>query len=282
MFMVKKRMAASRLVSISVDLIDPNPLQPRKIFDEYELNRLSLSIKQNGLLQPVTVRQMPGGRYELVAGERRLRAVRQLGHRQIDAIIITPQAQSAAILSLIENLQRQNLSMFEEAEGILKIMQTFSLSGTEAAAQIGIAPSTLSNKLKILSLTEEQRKRMVAARLSERHARALVRLNEKNRDEILDIIIAEGLTVAETDALVERTLTPREAEKKPHIKGYAMGDIRIISNSIDKMVDSIKKSGVKAHTLRNETAMKIEYRIIIDKPQAKRSDSRQLKMPDLI
>lgn len=285
MFSAKKVMGAQKLICADITEIDPNPMQPRREFDEYELKKLAFSIKQNGLLQPITVRRKPDGRLQLVAGERRLRAVKMLEKRRINAILIKTEPDKAAILSLIENLQRRNLSIFEEAEGILKIINSFGLTGVEAAAELGMAASTLSNKLKILKLAPEERERILAARLSERHARALVRLSAEKRREALDRVIAEELTVRETEALVESILNPesepKAVKKPPSAIEYAVKDMRIVANSIDRMVDSIKKSGVSAKAFKSETNAKIEYRIIINKPTKGKSDPVQLRMSDL-
>lgn len=271
----------SRFVSVDVSLIDPNPLQPRRIFDDYELMRLAASIRQNGLLQPITVRSADNGRYYLIAGERRLRAVKSLGWGHIDAIVMKTETETAAILALVENLQRQNLGIFEEAEGILRIINTYGLTATEAAEQIGIAPSTLSNKLRLLKLSPAQRDRITAAGLTERHARALTRLEGSDREQALNKIIAEEMTVRQTDEFVDKMLTPEKDGKQP-VKDYAVNDIRIVTNSIGKVVDAIKRSGFKARALKSETGTKIEYRIIIDKPNSTGTAPFQMKMPDLI
>ena len=285
MFSVKKSGVTQKLICVDISEIDPNPMQPRQEFDNYELQKLAFSIKQNGLLQPITVRKKSDGRFQLVAGERRLRAFKILERRYINAILIKTEPDRAAVLSLVENLQRRNLSIFEEAEGILKIINSFGLTGAEAAAELGIAASTLSNKLKILKLTPEERQRILAARLTERHARALVRLDCEHRREALDKVIAEELTVRETDALVDAILNPERQtapqKKEPNAIEYAVSDMRIVANSIDRMVDSIKKSGVSAKAFKSETNAKIEYRIIINKPTKGKKDPVQLRMSDL-
>ena len=247
----------------SADIL-PNPNQPRRIFDEHEMHCLAESIRASGLLQPITVRKCRRG-YQVVAGERRLRACRIAGLRQIPCIIQEMDDDHSALLALLENLQRSNLTLFEEAEAISTLITRFDISQQEAARRLGIAQSTLSNKLRLLTLSQDQRQRICAAGLSERHARALLRLESSDqRDRALDKVIAEQMNVRDTDKFVTELLTPPEITNMPR-RVAVVGDIRLFINSLTKMVDHMRMSGVDAKTNKNETEDYIEYTVKIPK-----------------
>ncbi|MEG1887145.1 MAG: ParB/RepB/Spo0J family partition protein [Oscillospiraceae bacterium] len=260
-----------KIVYLPIEKIKPSRFQPRREFDDYELSGLAESIRQNGLLQPISVRDQADGLYELIAGERRFRACSMVGMKSIAAIIFEIDDRKAAIFSLLENLQRKNLSIFEEAEGILKLLEQQDITRHEAANYLGIAQSTLSNKMKILCLTIEQRERIVMAKLTERHARALARVPVELRDEILDVIIAKQLTVNESDEYIESLINPATEETKSIKKCFSsIGDIRLFSNSLNRIVDTMKKSGIDAKTGKSETEEFIKYTITIPKPVLKK------------
>ncbi len=261
-----KKGETKKLCELPLSQIRRSPNQPRTSFDEYELSLLCESIKQNGLLQPITVRRI-GSEYELIAGERRLRACKAAGLKTIPAIVCEVDGESAALYTLIENLQRSDLSPFDEAEGIKRLITVFGVSQCDAAQRLGIAQSTLCNKLRILRLTQSQRARIEAARLSERHARVLLRLPEEKRDEALDIIIANELTVKEADALADEWLSPEVQKTEPYRRA-AIGDVRLFANSLSKIVDTMVKAGYTAKTRKNETDSYIEYTVRIDKKSA--------------
>lgn len=238
--------------------------QPRQTFDERELLRLAESIRENGILQPLTVRRDGSGKYLLIAGERRLRAAKLIGLKKLPCILRRADELTADLYTVIENLQRTDLSPFEEAEGISRLILIHGLTQAEVAEKLGLAQSTLSNKLRLLRLGEEHRSRIVAARLTERHARALLRIPEEMRDEALNHIIAQGLTLAETEAYVDRILAPTP-QKKEIKRKCAIGDVRLFANSLSKMVDTMRLGGVQAVTRKNETETHIEYTVVITK-----------------
>ncbi len=252
-----------KLINLKPDDIIPREEQPRKNFDEYELNRLSESIKENGVLQPLIVRPS-GGKYMLIAGERRLRAAKLAGLRKIPCIIRKTDDVTADLYTIIENLQRSDLSVFEEAEGISRLISCYGLTQSEIAEKIGIAQSTLSNKLRLLRLDNSIRERISAARLTERHARALLRIPEEKRNETLDHIIAKQLTLTETEAYIDKLLSPTPEKKEP-VRKCAIGDVRLFANSLSKMVDTMRLGGVNAVTKRSETDTHIEYTVLITK-----------------
>lgn len=258
-----KRPEKGRLVNLPLSQISVSPDQPRRRFDPYELSLLAESVRHNGVLQPVSVRRVEEG-YELIAGERRLRASSLAGRTTIPAIIYDIDSQTAAVYTLIENLQREDLSPFDEAEGLSRLLTVYGISQCDAAAQLGIAQSTLSNKLRILKLSDKQRERIEAARLSQRHARVLLRLPENLRDGALDRMIAEELTVKQSEELAD-SLLAEPIEKHEPIRRGAVGDVRLFYNSLSKIVDTMVKAGYTAKTRKNETEAYIEYTVRIEK-----------------
>ncbi len=261
-----------KLILIPANSILPNPMQPRRHFDEYEMSILAESIRQNGLLQPLCVRKTEIG-YELIAGERRLKAAKAAGLKNIPCIVQKANRTEAAFLTIIENLQRSDLTIFEEAEGINKLLYQCGLSRLEVASQLGIAQSTLSNKLRLLKLSEPERQRITAARLTERHARALLKLPEELRKNALDHILAKGLTVSEAEEYIEEILCP-DSDPEPPKRRAAIGDVRIFANSLNRIVKTMVLSGVKAKTSRRETDDFIEYKVLITKAEQPQTEAQ--------
>lgn len=253
-----------KLIEIKVSDILPSPSQPRRHFDPYELEKLAESIKTSGIIQPLLVRPEEGGVYELIAGERRLRAAKLVGLKKVPCIIKRTDGLSAAYITIIENLQRTDLSVFEEAEGINRLLTVYGLTRSEVAEKLGIAESTLSNKLRLLRLDMNIRRRLEAARLTERHGRALLRLPEEGRGAALDHIIAEQLTLTETEKYVDELLNPKPKPTEPIRKG-AVSDVRLFANSLAKIVNTMRQTGYNAVTEQKETESFIEYRILIPK-----------------
>lgn len=250
---------------IEVTLIRPNPYQPRRIFDEYEMNCLAESIRSIGLLQPITVRRVDNC-YQLVSGERRFRACRMAGMRQIPAIVQDFDDKTTALMALTENLQRRDLTLFEEAEAILALIREFGLTQLEAAQRLGLAQSTLSNKLRLLTLTAEQRERIIAAGLTERHARALLKLESADqRSHALDKIIADQMTVSDTDRYISDLLAPHTDFSAPPRRVALVGDVRLFINSLTKTVDHMRMAGLDAKSYKKETEDYIEYTVKIPK-----------------
>ena len=256
-------MLSGKLININVNDIIPNENQPRKNFDEYELSLLKDSVKENGILQPLIVRAS-SGKYLLIAGERRLRAAKLAGLKKVPCIIRKADDLTADCFAIIENLLCRDLTIFEEAEGINRLINVYGLSQCEIAEKIGIAPSTLSNKLRLLKLDKSLRDRIGAARLTERHARALLRIPEEQRDAALDNIIAKQLTICETETYIDTLLSPKLPKNEP-VRKCAIGDVRLFANSLSKMVDTMRQGGVNATTKRMETDTHIEYTVLITK-----------------
>lgn len=253
---------------IDIDLIKPNPNQPRRFFDEYELNSLTESIRKNGLIQPISVRRYSDC-FQLIAGERRLRAGKKAGLKQIPCIVHHIDDGDSAIMALTENLQRSDLTIFEEAEAIAQTINIYGFTQQEAAERLGMAQSTLSNKLRLLKLSADERSRIFAAQLTERHARALVRLDSPaKRNAVLDKIIVEELSVRDTEKYVAELLAPAEDSKAIPRRVVIVKDVRLFINSITKMVNNMRQAGVNATSLKNETDDFIEYTVTIPKTGA--------------
>lgn len=253
-----------KLFKIPTSKIVPSPYQPRREFDYYELLQLAESIRKNGLIQPVTVRKKDE-KYELISGERRLRASIFAGLKEIPCIVVKAGDRECSLMCLIENIQRTDLNFFEEAEGIRRLMDDFSLSQQEVAERLGMAQSTLSNKMRLLRLSREQRCRILSSGLTERHARALIRLPEEQRDDFLNRIIAEQMTAADAEkAVSDALIEPIKEESRP-VRLGRIGDIRLFSNSLQRMLGTMRQSGVDARSQKSETADYIEYTIIIPK-----------------
>lgn len=261
--MKQKFKCSAEVYDIPQDLIIPNPNQPRKRFDFDSLEELAQSIRENGILQPITVRSTEDKKFELIAGERRLRAARLVGITKIPALVIDMQQKDSALFALIENLQRQDLSFFEEAEAIETLITDYKMSREDVAKKLSIAQSTLSNKLRILKLPEEMRFRLSKAGLTERHARALLSLeDDAQRERALSIMIDRHLTVQESERMIEQMLS-RSSNKKTNLRG--LRDVRLFINTLNHAVDTIRRAGVDADTARSETEEYIEYIVRIPK-----------------
>lgn len=258
----EKPRTAGQVLLIPNDQIYPNPNQPRQVFDQEELVNLAISIRMNGILQPITVRQTDKG-YELVSGERRLRASRLAGLISIPCIVVDVNNMKSAVFALIENLQRQNLNYFEEALAIERLMNEYGISQEDAARRLGKAPSTVSNKLRLLSLPEKARICLMENGLTERHARALLKLDKDEVMDVLDKIIERKLNVTQTEELVEDIVNKKDMPKRQTKRMFS--DVKIFLNTINSAVDTMKKSGIGADIKREDTGESYIYRIEIPK-----------------
>ena len=264
----------SKIILIPQSEILPNPNQPRKRFNYDELEGLAQSIRANGIFQPLLVRTNENGKYELVAGERRLRAARLVGITKVPCILNDISESDSAVFAIIENLQRQNLDFFEEAEALATLVSDYRMSQDELCKKLGKAQSTLSNKLRLLKLSEEMRYKISRAGLSERHARALLSLeDEVQRARALSIIIDRHLTVNESETLIEQMLRKNEAPKRQILKGFK--DIRIFINTLNNAVDTIRRAGIDADSVKTETDEYVEYIVRIPKLEDRPMASNQ-------
>lgn len=259
-----KYKSAGQILLLPQEDILPNPHQPRERFDTDELEGLATSIRQNGLLQPLNVRPTSDGRYELIAGERRLRAARLVGIARIPCIIMDVTDEKSAVYALLENIQRQNLGFFEEAQAIDRLLTRFGISREEAARQLGKAQSTLSNKLRLLKLPEDVREEISKSNLTERHARALLKFDdEKLLRRAVKIIVDKRLTVAESEKLINQILNRRVRCKKQPL--MQIKDVRLFVNTLNHAVDTIRRAGIDADSVKSETEEYIEYVVRIPK-----------------
>ena len=257
--------STAEIYNIPQAMIVPNPNQPRKRFDYDELENLAQSIRENGILQPITVRKREDKKYELVSGERRLRAARLVGMVKIPSIVINIDDKNSAMFSIIENLQRQSLNFFEEAEAIEKLVGEYAMSREEVALKLGLAPSTVSNKLRILRLPEEMRFELARAGLTESHAKALLMLEDDNqRARALSIIVDRHLNVAESERMINQKINRNNRSRNP-LRGIR--DVRLFINTLNHAVDTIRRAGVEADAARSETEEYIEYVVRIPKSE---------------
>ena len=253
-----------RILELQVDEIRPNPMQPRQVFSEEPLRELAASIAAHGILQPLTVRRV-GGAWELVAGERRLRAAKLAGLKTVPCLETTVDDRKSAELALVENLQRENLGYFEEAEAIAAYLRRTACTQEEAAGVLGRSPSAVANKLRLLRLSPVCREQLSQAELSERHARALLRLeNENERLSALKHIVDSRLNVAQTEQYIQRRLDTLQSTP-PQKRTFILKDVRLFLNSVDRGLRLIREAGVDAVTRRDETEDAILLTIRIPK-----------------
>lgn len=243
---------------IAVDRVRPNPYQPRKVFTQAALEELAHSIAEHGLMQPITVR-MIGNSYELIAGERRLKASKLAGLTEIPAVIVEVTNKNSAVLALIENLQRENLNFLEESEAFQTIMQDYGYTQQELAKTLGKNQSTIANKLRILKLSPAIKKKLVEYNLTERHARALLKLpTEELQMEVVEKVGKQELNVKKTEQLIEQVLvhlTQEKVEEKKNNQKFRafVRDIRLFTNTITQAVGMIQQSGIDAkYTMKQE------------------------------
>ncbi len=260
---------SKRLVEVNVASIHPNPYQPRATFDEESIAELAQSIQQVGLLQPLLVRKVDDG-YELVAGERRLRAVTSLGMEKVACIVQQDiEDESSAMMALIENLQREDLHYLEEAQCYQKLLETYGLTQEELANRLGKSQSSIANKLRLLKLSDEVKAAMTEKRLSERHARALLKLtDDKQRLDAVERIAAKGLSVKETEQMVEKTLNKAYDEKqdgaKPRPKLMRIvRDYRLFMNTINQAVNQLRESGMTVEVEQSDRADGVDIKISV-------------------
>lgn len=251
------------------DDIAPNPVQPRRHFDEAALQELSESIKSYGVLNPLTVR-MRSGRYELVAGERRLRAARLAGLREVPCLLLDVNLEDAGLIALVENLQRKDLDFLEEAEGLRQLIRRFGMSQEEAARRIGKSQSAVANKLRLLKLPQDVLETLRQSGLSERHGRALLRLTTADEQRAaLDVILEQGMTVAAAEAYIDALLEAPDPppERKESRRSFVLKDVRVFLNSLNRNLALMKQGGIDAGVQRQETDEALILTISIPKPR---------------
>lgn len=269
-----KEKTVGKVVALDVGLIIPNRSQPRVTFDENELAALSASIRENGILQPINVRRC-GVNYEIISGERRFRAAKICGLEEVPCIVIDADDERSAVLALIENIQRRDLSYFEEALAIERLIKFYGLTQEEAASRLGKAQSTIANKLRLLKFSDAERGLLIKGNVTERQARALVRIDDqKLRIHAMGEMIINKLSIEQTESMVEGILhgiipkkreeEPEPAEKKQASrKNFHFPLPRLYINSINKIVKNMKEANIECETVMNHVGDCYEYTIKI-------------------
>lgn len=269
----KGEFLSTRVQYIPLGRIRPNPQQPRRSFDEEGLAELAASIRSCGILQPLTVRRAGEG-YELVAGERRLRAARIAGLREVPCLVAQVGEEDSALLALMENLQRRDLDCWEEAQAIARLISRYGLSQEEAARRLGRAQPTVANKLRLLRLPEDVRALLRENGLTERHARALLRLQDPEvQRRAAGDMVRRGMNVAQVEAYVEKLLQSAQVTPPRGRSTYIIKDVRLFLNSVDRGLHLMRQAGVDAGWNRQDTDREILLTIRIPKRASGKSDS---------
>jgi ParB family chromosome partitioning protein len=262
----RTRVGRGGIVQVPVNEIDPNPNQPRRAFDGERLAALAESIAQYGVLSPITVR-LRYGRYELIAGERRLRAARLAGLARVPCLVLDVDLEESGLLAMVENLQREDLDFVEEARGIENLIRLFDLSQEEAARRLGLSQSAVANKLRLLRLPPDILAALRDKGLTERHGRALLRLGSAEEQRAaLAAVCEQGLNVAQTDAYIDALLAAREAPEKPaRRRAFILKDVRVFLNTLNHSLELMKQGGIAAGMKREETEEELIVTISIPK-----------------
>ena len=269
----KGEFLSTRVQYIPLGRIRPNPQQPRRSFDEEGLAELAASIRSCGILQPLTVRRAGEG-YELVAGERRLRAARIAGLREVPCLVAQVGEEDSALLALMENLQRRDLDCWEEAQAIARLISRYGLCQEEAARRLGRAQPTVANKLRLLRLPEDVRALLRENGLTERHARALLRLQDPEvQRRAAGDMVRRGMNVAQAEAYVEKLLQSAQVTPPRGRSTYIIKDVRLFLNSVDRGLHLMRQAGVDAGWNRQDTDREILLTIRIPKRASGKIDS---------
>lgn len=275
---LSKEESCDKIHKIPICRILPNPAQPRKYFDSNETLRLADSIRLHGILQPLCVRKPVSegnienfsGVYELISGERRLRAAKLLGLADVPCIIIEADSLKSAELAIIENLQREDLNIFEEASALSALINLYGLTQEEVAAKISASQSYVANKLRLLRFDEFEQKIIIEKHLTERHARALLRIADVHmRRAALGTIVERGYNVADTEEFISKLIkekTPENPERKP--RTALVKDIRLFYNTLDRAVDIMNRAGIDAKTQKRDLGDVYEITVRIPKCKA--------------
>lgn len=258
---------SGRVLFLPVCEIRPNPAQPRRVFDRIGLQELAASIEQFGILQPLSVRKR-GAYFELVAGERRLRAARMAGLYDVPCILVSVDEESSGMLALVENLQRRDLDFIEQAQGIARLMQRYGLNQEQTAAKLGKSQSAVANKLRLLRLPPSVLEALRAAGLTERHARALLRLSsEQQQLHAVELIREGGWTVSKTEQYIDALLRPEPPKRA--LGSFLLRDARIFLNTVQHHLKLVQTAGIDAKSEQTETETEVILTISIPKSRRK-------------
>jgi len=264
-----KKNQKNRIEKIDTDKIEPNPHQPRSEFSKENLQELAESIENFGIIQPLIVSKKDD-KYQLIAGERRLRAAKLIDLEQVPAIINNYKEEEVAEISLVENIQRQDLNFLDEALAYYSIMNKFDLNQTEMAEKVGKSQGTIANKLRILKLPEEILALIRKYGLAERHARALLKVedNEKQKEFIKEVK-EKDLSVRGLNRKIDKYLKDKENTNSNNVKTYYT-DIRLLKNTLNSAIDQIKKAGIEVEVNKEDEEDYIRYNIKIQKKQGEK------------
>ena len=258
-----KEKEVGKVVMLELASLRPNKSQPRIEFNDAAIKSLAESIRENGILQPICVRRN-GALFEIISGERRVRAAKLIGLQDVPCIIMSVDDEQSAVLALIENIQRKDLSYFEEALAIEKLITVYGLTQESAAERLGKAQSTVANKLRLLRFNDAERTLLINGNLSERQARALIRISEPHiRITVLEKIIAGKLNLDQTEKLVNDTLAGKEvnakSDKKKKFKNPFPAAPRLYMNSINQLIKRMKESDIPCEAVTNKCDTYYEY-----------------------
>ena len=237
------RQDTNRIVMIPSSKIRPSRYQPRLRFDEEALKELAESIRENGLIQPITVRKMDDG-YEIIAGERRFRACMMADYTEIPCYVMSPSEEQAAQMALVENVQIENLSAIEEAKSYVQIMRQSSMTQEQVAKKIGKSQSAVANKIRLLNLPQEIQQAVIDGKISERHARALLSAPAESQKEVFRTIVNKNLNVRQSEEYIEKMNEPKKVHKRQKTKGFTR-NVQIAVNSVNQCAKMIEKLGIK-------------------------------------
>ena len=262
----RKTLQSNRVLYLPVGQIRPNPSQPRRIFDPQALSELADSIREYGILQPLTVRRVAGG-FELVAGERRLRAARMAGLAEAPCLLLEVDDRQSGMIALVENLQRRDLDYMEEAEAIARLLRRYGLSQQQAAEKLGRSQSAVANKLRLLRLEEPVVDALHRYGLTERHARALLRLCDgEQRLRAVEHIGKAGMNVAAAaEAYIDRLAAENQTTPPHRRSAYIIKDVRLFLNSVERGIRLMQGAGVGAQVARQDTDSEICLTVRIPK-----------------
>ena len=268
-FSIRSMVPDHRVSRIEINRIAPNPRQCRRTASETALRELAESIRRFGLLSPVLVRRTGSGNYELIAGERRLRALAMVGHSHADAIIITASDRDSALLALIENLQREDLHFLDEADSCRRILREHGLTQEELAATLGKSPSALANLLRLLRLGRPVRSVIREGGLSERHARALLKLtSEAEQTRLAQLCAQQGWSVRQLEAQIDALMRVPAEAGGAHPASMLMRDSRLVINALKDTVRQLRRIGVPASSRVEAHEDHYDIIVTIRTPQA--------------
>ena len=258
-----KLRTGGQILYIPANRLTSDPMKPRIYFNNDELNDLCASMEDSGILEPLTVRPIKNGNYRIVSGERRYRAAALAGIEDIPCVLIRLSDEEAAFISVIENLRKSSLHFFEIAQAIEQIHSVFGFTYADIADRLGMSMNELTDILKYLSVDHALRKKIVENGLTERHVRELVKLNDKDKEMLVAEIIEKRMNVTATRERCQEVLKNHSGKKQRTVTYFK--DITIFVNTIDRAIDTMVKSGIKADSLKTESENSIEYRLLIPK-----------------